>query len=379
MFKHLFINRLKVLLRTKPMIFWTLIFPIALGTFFNLAFSNLTAEDQFEPINIAVVENENYRNEKEFVTLLENISIENDDQVLNIQYVKSEEEAKDKLKSNDIKGYYIVNEKIDIVVKTNGVEQTIMKYVIDNYYQTYSIIENIYAFDIEAFKIEMIESLNEEGQYFKDVSNNNVDFTVIYFYTLIGMTCMYGSFFGMDSAKETEANLSKRAARISVSPTHKLKALIASLLGGFIIAYIEIVILLVYLIFALGIDFGNQTIWILLLTFVGIFAGIAFGTLVGVSNRKGEGAKTAILLTVTMTGSFLAGMMVWNMKYIIATHAPIINKINPVAIITDALYTLYYYNTLDRYFINIINLLVLSIILIGSSYFFIRRKKYDSI
>ena len=36
MFFHIFTYRLKKLLRTKEMIFWTLAFPILLGTFFNL-------------------------------------------------------------------------------------------------------------------------------------------------------------------------------------------------------------------------------------------------------------------------------------------------------------------------------------------------------
>ena len=71
--------------------------------------------------------------------------------------------------------------------------------------------------------------------------------------------------------------------------------------------------------------------------------------------------------------------MVWTMKYIIQEHAPIVNKINPVAVITDGLYSLYYYNTLDRYFYNIINLIIFSVVMVIGSYFFIRRKKYDSI
>ena len=60
MFKHIFINRLKMLLRTKATIFWTLVFPIILATFFNLAFGNLAEEEKFEPFNIAVIQNENY-------------------------------------------------------------------------------------------------------------------------------------------------------------------------------------------------------------------------------------------------------------------------------------------------------------------------------
>ena len=379
MFNHLFINRLKVLLRKKEVIFWTLVFPIILGTFFNLAFSNLTESESFDVINIAVVENQNTVEEKEFKNLLAEISKEDDNQVFNIQYLETEDQAVEKLKGNEVVGYYILNEKIEITVKQNGIEQTIMKYIVDNYYQTYSVIGNIYEFNPKAFNVEMINTINGEGNYFKDESNSNVDYTVVYFYTLIGMVCLYAGFFGIEIAKESEANLSKRAARISISPTHKLKAIIASISVSFVIAYAELLILLTYLVFVLGVEFGNQTIWILVLSAVGIMAGLSLGTLVGVSNRKNEDIKIAILTGSTMICSFLAGMMVVDMKHIIQKTAPIINKINPVAVITDALYSLYYYDNLDRYFENIIILIIFTVVMIGASYFFIRRKKYDSI
>ena len=379
MFSHLLINRLKVLLRSKAMIFWTLVFPLILATFFNLAFSNLAAQERFEAIDIAVVQNENFKNEINFKNVLDSVSQDNDSRIFNIHYVSTEDEAIELLKANDVIGYYIAHEKIDIVIKASGIGPTIMKYVVDNYYQSASIIGNIIEFNPEAFRMEIISALNEEGNYFVDKSSDRVDFTVIYFYTLIGMVCMYAGFFGGGAALESEANLSKHAARFSVSGTHKLKGLLASLLAGFIIAYIEMLILLAYLIFILSIDFGDQMLWILILTFFGTLTGISFGMLIGVSNRKSENVKMSILLSVTMACSFLAGMMVWTMKDLVEQYAPFINRINPVAIITDALYSLYYYDSLDRYFNGLVNLAIITVIMIAISYFFVRRKKYDSI
>ena len=80
-----------------------------------------------------------------------------------------------------------------------------------------------------------------------------------------------------------------------------------------------------------------------------------------------------------MACSFFAGMMGITMKYIIDKNIPIINKINPVSMITDGLYSLYYYDTLDRYLFNIISLLIFSFVLIFISFIFLRRQKYDSI
>ena len=377
MFKHIFINRLKVLLRTKATIFWTLVFPIILATFFNLAFGNLAEEEKFEPFNIAVIENENYENEVNFKALVEALSADGEDKMLNVEYVETKEDADKLLDDNEIKGYLEVEDNIKITVKENGTIQTILKSIVDNYYQTYSMIENIAEINPQSLNFNPMTDLDNNN--FEDNSSKNMDYVVVYFYTLIGMTCLYGGFFGINAINEVEANLSKRAARISVAPTHKLKTLVASLLAGFIIQYAEVLILLAYLIFALGVDFGNQTLYIILLTLFGSLAGTTTGMLIGACNKKSENAKVGMLISFTMTCSFLAGMMILDMKYIIAKNVPILAKINPVSMITDGLYSLYYYDTLERYFFNIISLSIFSAVMVFASYFFIRRKKYDNI
>ena len=95
--------------------------------------------------------------------------------------------------------------------------------------------------------------------------------------------------------------------------------------------------------------------------------------------KTNENTKTGILISLTMLFCFLSGMMGITMKYIIDKYAPIINKINPASMITDGLYSLYYYNTLDRYYFNIISLIIFSLVLILISLNRLRRQKYDSI
>ena len=50
-------------------------------------------------------------------------------------------------------------------------------------------------------------------------------------------------------------------------------------------------------------------------------------------------------------------------------------KVNPVSMITDGFYSLYYYDTLERYFFNIVSLLIFSIVAIAISYRGLRRQK----
>ena len=40
------------------MIFWTFVFPIILGTFYKLAFSNIESAEKLDTVDIAVIESE---------------------------------------------------------------------------------------------------------------------------------------------------------------------------------------------------------------------------------------------------------------------------------------------------------------------------------
>jgi ABC-2 type transport system permease protein len=80
-----------------------------------------------------------------------------------------------------------------------------------------------------------------------------------------------------------------------------------------------------------------------------------------------------------MVESFLAGMMIIDIKYIIADKVPILGYLNPVNLISDALYSLYYYDTYDRFLLNIIILCAITAFFGSVSYLRLRRKAYASI
>lgn len=89
--------------------------------------------------------------------------------------------------------------------------------------------------------------------------------------------------------------------------------------------------------------------------------------------------KTGILIGFTMLGCFLSGMMGITMKYIVDKNIPILNMINPASMITDGFYSLYYYDTLDRYVFDTLSLAIFTGVMIAIAYFGLRRQKYDSI
>ena len=136
---HIFRYQLKLLLRDRTTMFWTLLFPIILATFFNLAFSKLNSSEKFEPARLAVVEQ---KENVEFNNLLNELSKENDDQLLKVQYV-SLEKAQELLKVEKVDGYLIVDNTLKVVIDKNGISQTIIQSVVDSYLQTQHSIDTI--------------------------------------------------------------------------------------------------------------------------------------------------------------------------------------------------------------------------------------------
>ncbi|MDO5569272.1 MAG: ABC transporter permease [bacterium] len=381
MFKHLFINKMKILLKNKTMLFWSLIFPFILGTFFQLALGNVDESFEMKVIPIAIVDNQYYQEDKILKEVISGLSKENENQLFDTVYV-SESEAQKLLDDEKIDGYILLNEdnSPQMMVKTNGINQTIIKSVLDEYYQMSSATTQMITYNPEILYNGILETIYEEKSYIIDDSKENIDFSINYFFTLIAMTCLYGSLIGLEVIKDCEANLSKKGARMCMSPVNKFKIILAGLLAGYIIQLVSLTLLFLYLIFVFNINLGNQILPTVGLAMIGCLAGTSLGTFVGVANRKSEGFKIGILISITMTCCFLSGMMgVINIKVFFDETFPLLAKINPINIITDGLYSIFAYDTLDVYYNCLIRISIFSLILIILSFVFIRRKKYDSI
>jgi ABC-2 type transport system permease protein len=88
MFAHIFINRLKCLLRDRVTMFWTLMFPIILATLFNMALSNISSAETFKAIDIAVVDDANYQKDQYFKVVLNEVS-KGDNRLFNLNVTSS--------------------------------------------------------------------------------------------------------------------------------------------------------------------------------------------------------------------------------------------------------------------------------------------------
>lgn len=391
MFIHNLKYTIKTLFKNKVLIFWTFAFPIILGLFFNMAFSNIEKDEKLQVFDIAVVNNNQFQKEKIYQEALKKLS-HGEDKLFNIKYVSQKKAAK-LLNNSDIKGYIIFkNDKPEVVIKENGTYQTIIKFVIAEINQNKIMIENLskkeveneitngnVSIDQEKIVDNILNKIKSEKVEFKNISNSNLSYMQMEYYTLIAMACMYGGMLGLTAINNSLANMSSKGKRISVSPNKKSVIVLSSAIGSYIVSLVGLVLLLVFLKLILKVDFGDNAFLVILLSMIGNLAGISLGVLIASIFRVSEGAKTGITIAITMFLSVLSGMMGVTLKYVIDKNIPVVNLINPNNLITDGFYSLYYYDTLNRYFRDISYLLIFIIICLTISFVSLRREKYDSI
>ena len=387
MFYHNFKYSLKILLKNKSLIFWTFAFPILLGTLFNMAFSNIEKSEKLSIIDIAIINSDEFDNDKIFKETMQTLSDDNNkNKIFNITYTDISK-AKKMLLNEEITGYLKFNENnIDIIVNSSGINETILRSIVDEIEREKEVINTLVKKETEKGNIDYTAIynkiallLNNSNATLKDISNKNLSYTMIEYYTLVAMAVLYGALISMNVVNYKLANMNSVGKRTAVSKVGKGKLLLGSLLASYIVQMLSLLILLVYTIFVLKVDYGSDIMHVILLIPIGSLASLTLGLGVSTMLKTNENAKTGILIAITMLWSTLSGMMGITTKYVIDKNIPILNILNPANMITDAFYSLYYYDTLNRFYSNIISLLLFSLIMIIISYESLRRQKYDSI
>jgi len=264
MFFHNLKYSLKTLFKDKMLIFWTFAFPIILGTFFNMAFRDIENNEKLDIIDIAIVTNEYYESNKMIGEAFKNLSNPDSQEYLfDIEYV-SLEEAKELILDDEISGYILFSDNPDVVVLKNGINETVLTTVVNEIYEKSQLIETIATaeikkelltskgnIDYEDIYNKVVSLVTENTANIKDVSSKKLSYTMIEYYTLIAMTCLYGGILGMVATNKGLANMSSTGKRITIAPTKKIVTVISSALSAFITQIIGVALLFLYTIFVL--------------------------------------------------------------------------------------------------------------------------------
>lgn len=377
MFRHILRYGLLSLLRTREIVFWTLIFPFALTTFMYFAFSNIfSTTEQFHAIPVAVVrQSEN----KAFTQILDMLSAEGENQILQVQR-KEKAQAEKMLQDGDVKGILYEGETVSLAVAESGTDQTMLKMIMEQFVQYEKTISDVWQFHPEKL-MQSVTALASQEQYVeeKKTSEGNQDNIMNYFYAVLAMVCLFASFAGCDRILKIQANVSVLGQRRNMIPIHKMKSIIADFAACEIVQYTIVLLLLIYMKFVLKLPLGDNLPQILLLLLFGTSYGIMFGIFVGSLPRMEEGMKIGVLVCVGLVFSAMSDLMISGIKDGIEHTVPIINDINPAALITDSFYALNIYETNERFFGNIICLGTGIVLFTLVSYAMVRRSRYASL
>ena len=380
MFFHIFKYRVKQLFHVRELIFWTFAFPILLGTMFYFSFGHLLNSNdfKFKPIPVALV-SESTPNSP-FETVLDQLGQANDKQLFTITKASNNEEALQLLKDRKIDGIIYSTETPTISVSSDGLNQSIIKSFIEQYLQHDYMFKQI-AINHPEKLTNSINLMSQNISFNKEISfsNSKMDSLSQYFYALIAMACLYGSITGLNTVMNIQANLSALGARREVSPAHKLVVILAEFCASVLVNFMSVLLLFFYLIVILKIDFGSKIVLILLTSFAGSVIGVSSGTFLGSLGKWSDKTKESLVMAVTMICCFLSGLMYNGMKDLIEHTCPIINRINPAALITDCLYSLNMYDTYDRFISDIAIMGIMAFLLCIGSFLLLRRNKYASI
>ena len=368
------------LLRNKVVVFWLLGFPIILGTLFFVAFGNLAVnENDYTEIPIAVIRKTEAP--EGFDEMMKALSeADGEEKPLFVLMTDNQEEAASLMDKGELQGIIYVDNDISLKVpKSAGIKSGIVKSVLDSYKSRYSIISAVAGEHPEKLA-QVLDELTNEASYINSESNSaNNDPYVQYFYNLLAMSGLLGSMMGMYCAINHQANLSDLGARIEASPISKMKDILSSLAATLILHNIFLNIATFYLTYILGIDFGVP-FWVLVaVNFLSSVVGDCMGCFIGSIGRMGAGMKNALLLLFSLGLCFLSGLMLGGMRLIIEENCPIINRINPAALIVDCFYSICAYESYEKFASNIAVLLIWCVLLLAGSMIMTRKRKYKSL
>ena len=385
MFWHNYKYALKTLVKNKSLVFWTLAFPFILAIFFNLAFSRLHGYDVFEPFDIAVVRDDAYENDKVFSEAFSSLT-SGDEKLFEANYT-SREEADKLLDEEKVEGVvYIEDGKAHVKIKKNGTNQTVLKMATEQVSQSAGMISDIAIAEAERsagavnqleIYMKAVEIVQNAEPKIKDDSHV-MNVVSIEFFTLIAMACMQGAMLSTEMLNRCLPNLSHRGKRVAIAPTKKSRVILSNTLAGYTMLLVSVILLILFMRFVLGVDFGNHTWLIMALAAVGSLTATMMGMLLAVAFKMNDNAKQVVVLSVTMVGCLFAGMF-GGMKIIFDEACPWMNKINPVGLITDGFYSLLYYEDMTRFIVNVVSLLVIASIFFVLSVRSLRRARYDSV
>lgn len=375
---HLLKNAFRWKLRNFVCIFWPLVFPLLLGTFFHIALGNIGNTETMQTISVALVTRQEDDRTAYFTEFLDSLS-QGNDPMLKVDHL-SMEKAQKALDQQTVHGIFVMDKKPSLTVGKSDIQASILETILNIYTQHSQVIEAALQQHPENLPAVM-EAMKEDTAYLENVTlgGTSLDFSTQFFYALIAMASLYGGYMGLYASMKLQANVSPLGARRCITPTHKIKLILSELISSFVLHMSNLLILLAVLRYLYRVPLGGNLGYTVLIAAFGVLIGVSFGFFIGAAVKGSEGLKVGTITCFSMLSSACAGLMSPDVKISIQRSLPLLNRLNPAAAIADSLYYVHIYNSPAKMWECLSILGAMSLLLIFASFFVTRRERYASI
>ena len=264
------------------------------------------------------------------------------------------------------------------------VNRAILESVVTSYLQSEALIEELATHDPVALSDPTtIENALGLSVSVREVSLTHAqpDSMVRFYYALLGMASIFAAQLAGESVWHLQPTSSAAGARRAVSGTSRMRLLIPTIGACWAISTTFLVIAFGYICLTAHIDFSGREG----LCLVGIAASsllsCGIGALVGaLPGRMGSDSRRGILTALTCLLSLFAGLYgepTMELADTVAHVFPAATWLNPVCLIRDLFYTVYYYDTLVPFSLRLAACAGIAAVLLAVSAACMRRSAHE--
>lgn len=264
------------------------------------------------------------------------------------------------------------------------VNRAIVESVATSYLQSKALIEDVATHDPVALSDPIaLEDALGLGVSVREVSLTHAqpDSMVRFYYALLGMASIFAAQLAEESVWHLQPTSSAAGARRAVSGTSRMRLLIPTIGACWAVSTTFLAIAFGYICLTAHIDFSGREG----LCLVGIAASsllsCGIGALVGaLPGRMGSDSRRGILTALTCLLSLFAGLYgepTMELADTVAHVFPAATWLNPVCLIRDLFYTVYYYDTLVPFSLRLAACAGIAAVLLAVSAACMRRSAHE--
>lgn len=390
------------LVRMPGVLVWALAFPLILSTVFMMMFGPLDDQSEIDPIPLVAVDPADDVEGQSFQAFLDALSDDgNGESLFAITYVPNAEEAVDLVEQNMAEenpyvGYVQLLEGTPDVHVTSVSDLTGMEWLktsilvmaMDNYVANAAMIRDLMngntGMVAQADIAETLASMTEpiEATVRTTVTANQPKESVRFYFALLGMAALFGGTLGMIAFQRLKPNTSPLGARRAFGATSHGRTVAATVTASWTITFACLCVTYLYMRYVAGIDFGGRDGACLLTTAIAALTATALGCAISAIPKVPESGKSGILTGIVCFASLFAGLYgepTMELADMISANFPVLDYVNPAVQISQAFYSIMYYDSLAPMAGHLAILLVMALVLFALSAQSLRRQRYASL